>query len=69
MAKKICPYNHAREVQHYEQSETFGDYSEQRIGYTYDMRVDFIPMPCVGEDCGAWDSGRCRYASVNSDNR
>lgn len=68
MSKKICPYNHARERQHYEQNDTTNA-CDERIGYSYEMQVDFVPMPCVGEDCGAWCDGKCCYSSVTLNNK
>ena len=64
---KMCPYNRAREVQHYKQKNVL-DESGNISSYSYEMRVDFIPLPCTGEECGAWRDGACRYASVNLDN-
>ena len=61
---KMCPYNRAREVQRYKQKNEL-DESGNISSYAYEMRVDFIPLPCTGEECGAWRDGACRYASVN----
>ena len=66
---KMCPYNRAREIQHYEQKNQL-DESGSMTGYSYDMKVTFVPLPCTGETCGAWHNGRCCYASVAlEDNR
>ena len=65
---KMCPYNRAREVQRYKQKNEL-DESGNISSYAYEMRVDFIPLPCTGEECGAWRDGACRYASVNLDNK
>ena len=59
---KMCPYNRAREVQRYKQKNEL-DESGNISSYAYEMRVDFIPLPCTGEECGAWRDGACRYAS------
>lgn len=64
---KMCPYYRGREVQHYEQKNMLDD-NGQTVSYKYDMRTDFVPLPCTGENCGAWDKGRCRYAAVSLEN-
>lgn len=64
---KMCPYNRAREVQRYKQKNVL-DESGNISSYSYELRVDFIPLPCTEVDCGAWRDGACRYASVNLDN-
>ena len=53
---KMCPYNRAREVQRYKQKNEL-DESGNISSYAYEMRVDFIPLPCTGEECGAWRDG------------
>lgn len=63
----MCPYNRGREVQHYEHKNVL-DENGQVVSYSYDMRVDFIPLPCTEEQCGVWRNGECRYAAVRLDN-
>ena len=44
---KMCPYNRAREVQRYKQKNEL-DESGNISSYAYEIRVDFIPLPCAG---------------------
>ena len=62
MAAKMCPYNKAREVQHYEQTNMPLTDDGVSSGYTYTLPVDFIPLPCTEEKCGAWNNGHCGYS-------
>lgn len=59
---KLCPYNRAREVQHFAQKNELDENGSQ-TGYTYDMTVEFFQPACMEELCGAWYDGRCHYAS------
>lgn len=65
--KKMCPYNRSREKQLYRQTNTYDDSGEIN-GYMYTMQVDFVPLPCVEEQCGAWRNGACHYAALNLEN-
>lgn len=67
MGIKMCPYNCAQEHQEYIQEDTFNEEGE-RIGHSYKMKAKFTPLPCTGENCGAWHDGKCCYASVNLKN-
>lgn len=65
---KICPYNRSREVQKYRQQNTLDENGEVN-GYEYLTKVDFIPLDCCEEQCGAWRDGGCRYAAVSLESR
>ena len=43
------PIYRAREVQRYKQKNEL-DESGNISSYAYEMRVDFIPLPCTGEE-------------------
>lgn len=58
--EKMCPYNCAREVQHYELRNDI-DSDGMVTGTQSVLRCDYIPLPCPGEQCGAWRDGACCY--------
>lgn len=63
----ICPYNRKSETTVVQWAEDPPDDNEVKSGQTITTST-FEPMPCAGQECGAWYAGRCRYAAVNLDN-
>ena len=64
-----CPYNRKSETQILtwnqkpsEDNETVILSGKQMTQYNFEL------MDCCKEECGAWQNGRCCYASVNLNN-
>lgn len=63
-----CPYNRKSET-HYQRWTQKCDEDSQspRTGSRVDQYI-FELEDCLKEECGAWQNGRCCYASVNLEN-
>lgn len=66
----ICPYNRAKQTQVMQYTNDLVDEESGIIrSYQHIVTDSFEMMECPREGCAAWQSGRCRYASVNFDNQ
>lgn len=64
----VCPYNKKSEKHVQQWEQTYDEDTNQAIrGSTVD-KWEFSLADCQKDNCGAWQNGRCCYASVNLNN-
>ena len=64
-----CPYNRKSETQTLIWTQEPSDENETVIkGGKQITNYKFELMECGKEECGAWQNGKCCYASVNLNN-
>lgn len=63
----ICPYNRRMETQVVQTTYTY-DENGNNDSVQQITRTRFEMIECPRDACGAYQEGRCRYASVNMEN-
>lgn len=63
-----CPYNRKSERHLQKWGQKYDDNQQPVSGLTTDD-WEYEMADCIEADCGAWQNGRCCYASVNLNNQ
>ena len=63
-----CPYNRKSETPYQCWAQKYDEGSQSPEGGSQIDQYIFELEDCLKQECGAWQNGRCCYASVNLQN-